>query len=110
MGWRSAGYRAALALCAAAAAVSCAESGTSASLAGYLVSRQGAILVGLIGLVWMSNTACRDAWMGAEDLVLAKPQGTEAILTGRFAGNFALVLILGVAALAAGAVAQVSWG
>lgn len=110
LGWRSAGFRAAAVICAVAAGTACAEHGTTASLAGYLVSRQACVLVGLAALVWMSNTACRDAWMSAEELTLSKPQSSEVLLLARFAGNFALVLLLAVAALAGGAVMQVSWG
>ncbi len=110
LGWRSAGFWAAGALCAGVAAVSCASPGTTASLAGYVVGRQLCTILGFVALAWLSNVGCRDAWMRAEELVLAKPQSGEVILLGRLLGNLALIGVLAAITLAAGAVIQVTWG
>lgn len=110
VGWRSPGFRAAAAVCAAAAGVSCAAEGTTASLAGYLVSQHASTLIGIVALLWMCNAACRDAWMNADELVMVKPQCTEAILIGRLVGNLGIVYAVALAALVTGALVQVTWG
>ena len=110
VGWRNPGFRVAAALCAAVAGLSCTAAGTTASLAAYRVSQQASTVIGLVALLWMCHAACRDAWMGADELVMVKPQSTEAILLGRFLGNLGVVLTVMLFSLAAAAVAQVTWG
>jgi peroxiredoxin len=98
------------ALCVLMSALMCSAQGTSASQAGYLVGRLAGRWLAFLTLFWMANVAGRDAWLRAQDLVLAKPQGTEVLILGRFLGNYALILAVLLGMLAAGALLQATWG
>lgn len=97
-------------LCGLVAAFLCGVRGMSASQAGFLLGHLAGRLVGFLALFWMAHTAARDAWLRAQDLVLAKPQHTEVLILGRFLGNYALVLLTLLGMLATGALLQWSWG
>jgi len=115
LGLRSPGFWAALGLCVFIAAVSCTTPGTTASYAAYLITAPSissipGFLLGLLALFWLSHVACRDAWLGTEELVLSKPQYVEILVLGRFLGNFALVLVLLLGQLLGAALLQTTWG
>jgi peroxiredoxin len=110
LGWRSPGFWAMVAVVGVVAAFMCGVRGMSASQAGFLLGHLAGRLLGFLALFWMAQTAVRDAWLRAQDLVLAKPQHTEVLILGRFLGNYALVVVALLAMLAAGGVLQWSWG
>lgn len=115
LGLRSPAFWAAWGLCFFIAAASCTAPGTTASLAAYLITAPSlgsipSFLLGLLALFWLSHVACRDAWIGAEELVLSKPQHVEVLVLGRFLGNFALVWVLLLGEILGAALLHRTWG
>lgn len=91
---------------AVATAVPCSQSSTTAGLAGYVAGQTAMIVLGFLGMIWFSLAACRDVLTRADSLILSKPSSGEAIVLGRFLGNYGVVLLLLIGELIAGAAAQ----
>jgi peroxiredoxin len=91
---------------AVATAVPCSQSSTTAGLAGYVAGQAAMVVLGFLGMIWFSLAACRDVLTRADSLILSKPSSGEAIVLGRFLGNYGVVLLLLIGELLAGAAAQ----
>jgi peroxiredoxin len=105
-GWRSAEFWVVLVIAAIATAVPCAQSGTTAALAGYVAGNAAITVLGFLGMIWFSLAACRDVLTRTEPLILSKPSSGELIVIGRFLGNYGVVLLLMMGQLIAAALAQ----
>jgi len=107
---RSTEFRVAMLLTLILVVVSVGGSGTSASLAGYRISRIASNLFGFLTIIWFSAAACRDIFTQTEVLVLSKPQASEPWVLARLLGNIALACVALAVLLIVGATAQVVGG
>ncbi len=105
-GRRSPEFWVILVIGAVATSVPCSQAGTTAGLAGYVAGQTAMIVLGFLGMIWFSLAACRDVLTRADSLILSKPSSGEAIVLGRFLGNYGVVLLLLIGELIAGAAAQ----